>query len=137
MENNRIGSELFNEAKFHPDPEGVTGTQSFPELVGAMDLANKLIVMNPGEDLFDPNMGVGINNFKFERINTLIDSLQARLTEQVEMYIGSSMQLDVAVNQERAKTLEITVTIPAYTQKGIMLYQQDSNGTYTLQSLFQ
>jgi hypothetical protein len=134
MSQNVYSNSEFIEAKFHPDPEGVTGTQVFTNIIGALDLVNRLVIMEPGSDLLDPEMGVGIQQYKFNRMPRVIEVLVQKIREQVNRYIDG-LQVDITITQDSSQLLLIEITSTTLRQSGVITYRRNTDGVYVLQSL--
>ncbi len=71
------------------------GTQTLKEQVKA-NLIN-LLLTQPGERINEPNFGVGLKHYLFEK-NVDIDSLNTLINEQINIYIPEISLMDTIVD---------------------------------------
>ena len=79
----------------------------------------ELIMMEPGDDPLHPDMGVGLNTFRYS-INSL-DKLKERVESQIATYLPFYQNVTVAIISTPDKVCNIEITI------GDSMYIYDSN----------
>ena len=81
----------------------------------------ELIMMEPGEDPLHPDMGVGLNTYRYG-VNNLSD-LQNRVQSQIETYLPFYQNVNVSIIQTPDKVCNIEILI------GNTVYIYDSSNT--------
>ena len=81
----------------------------------------ELITMEPGDDPLHPDMGVGINTFRFGLEN--LEDLRTRVSDQIDTYLPFYQNVDVAIILTPDKVYNIEITI------GDTVYTYDSKST--------
>jgi hypothetical protein len=80
-----------------------------------------LIMMEPGDDPLHPDMGVGLNTYRYG-VNNLSD-LQNRVQSQIETYLPFYQNVNVSIIQTPDKVCNIEILI------GNTVYIYDSSNT--------
>lgn len=131
--NNDLNSVDVNEPKYHPDPQGVNANATYYGPVALLDLVNKLMVMTPGSDPFDADMGIGIGDYEFKRFIELFPKLQERITKQATKYIDQSVEITLTRDENHSKTILVAVEVNGYIN-GVVSYAPNANGIIVFQS---
>ena len=84
------------------EPTVVTGKQA----IGLLLL--RLIMLNPGTDPLHPEMGVGINNYRFGM--DVMNTLKKRITEQINTYLPYYSDATVSLVWAPDHTLNIEIS---------------------------
>lgn len=132
---NRFENERFNETKFHPDPSQVHANTTYFGVVGALDLLNKLVLTMPGHDPMDADLGVGIAQYEFKRLNSeLIRRLRTKITEQARTYINNEVEIDITLSDKAPKRLIMQMQIPGVGIGAIQFQESQQDGKIVFQS---
>ena len=81
----------------------------------------ELIMMEPGDDPLHPDMGVGIQTYRYG-VNTL-EKLRTRVEEQISTYLPFYQNVNVAIIQTPDKVCNIEISI------GGAMFVYDSKNT--------
>lgn len=90
-------------------PKSVEGQEAIANLL------IRLLLLNPGSNPLHPDMGVGLEQFRF--CIDKIDELEERIKDQIEMFLPEFLYSEVRVVQiteEKICNLEITIGDTTY-----------------------
>ena len=93
----------------------------------------RLLLLNPGSDPLHPEMGVGLEDFRY--CVGRIDELENRVKEQMEMYLPEFSYADVQVVEYTADkicNIEITIGDTVYVYDSTVMPIQITLDTYKM-----
>lgn len=76
-------------------------TDSYNKLIGLAKLIQTLFLLKPGTYPNHPNMGIGIDNYKFEYLDQItLSEIQSNAVDQISKYINCEEVRDIKITGE-------------------------------------